>query len=573
MRKFTSIYFFLLSIWSLFGQHNEHYEVRGVWLTTNYQLDWPSKTGTSERIVLQQKAELCRMLDKIEAANMNVVFFQARLRGEVLFESTLEPWTSFVSGKRGVSPGFDPLAFAIEECHKRGLQCHAWMICMPLGSSAHFKQRVFQGPLNKDLDWITHHRGEAFLEPSHPKVADYLAQLAAEITAQYDVDGIHLDYIRYPDVMTGYPDAALYKRSGSGLKLADWRRENINQVVYAVYDAVKELKPWVKVSSSPLGRFIDLPGMRHYGWNAFNSVYQDAQRWMKDEKHDLVVPMMYYKDHLFFPYLANWVQNSNNRPIVTGLGAYRLETTEANWDIDVMENQVKVGRRMGAGGQAVYRAENFSKNTKGLAELLVDHLYLTPAVYPPMIWVDADSLDAPDNLSFSSEAAGTRIQWDPVSGGYAYNLYGYFRNAMGEEVKEVIAASLRKTEYFSSKPHLKSRYHTFEVRSSNRFHHESASASITPVKGRGSKLTPDFYEISYDKEQNSVILPANKRYVELLVKGISGSVLQQTRLDDNNVILSEQVIVPLDVALNSGFFSIELLDRNGLKVNRFITVD
>lgn len=538
------------------------YEIRAVWLTTNWRLDWPSRIATDEKSRLQQQAELCRLLDKIRDANMNVVFFQARVRGEVLYESEYEPWSGFLTGRHGKSPGYDPLAFAVQECHKRGLQCHAWLVCMPLGSEKQVRGFGEKTVVKKHPGWVTRHQGEYFLEPSKPEVARYLGSIAAEITCKYDIDGIHLDYIRYPDHVKGYPDAAFYKRSGTSLSLEDWRRENISRIVYSVYDRVKELKPWVKVSSSPLGRYRDLPGMKYYGWNAYGSVFQDAQRWLKEGKHDLLVPMMYYKEELFYPYLKDWVMNSNGRPIVSGLGVYRLDETDANWDLREIENQIVLGRGYGASGQSVYRAGNFVGDKKGVGRLLREDLYNTPVLYPPMDWIDSEpvrQVALPE-----ADLKAERLSWRPVEQAAYYSVYGRRTDReTGCDTLELLEPVVYGTSWDFPKERFFGNISAVAVSASNCYHKEGEISSEVSVRPKKCVYSHGLCEMFSDKGINVLSLEAFNQYERISVTDLYGN----TRFLD---IHSGNPELP---DLTPGFYIIRFITKNNQTENRYILVE
>ena len=275
------------------------YEYRAVWLTTIENLDWPRKPLATPADTVAQKRELVMLLDSLQQLNVNTILLQTRVRGDVIYPSRIEPFSHILTGKEGKDPGYDPLAFAIEECHKRGMQLHAWIVTFPLGKDEHMKRLGSRALSRTNSALCTRYKGSWYMEPGNPATADYICKIATEITSRYDVDGIHLDYVRYPDRTKGYPDGMLYRRYGKGLSLADWRRANVTRVVRKVYDAVKSIKPWVRVSCAPLGKYGDLTSYSSYGWNAHDAVFQEAQEWMRDGIMDILFPMLYFKGNNF----------------------------------------------------------------------------------------------------------------------------------------------------------------------------------------------------------------------------------------------------------------------------------
>lgn len=146
------------------------HEVRAAWLTALYGLDWPCTRAVSPQSIRKQKEELVDILDKLKAANFNTVLFQTRTRGDVLYPSSIEPFNSILTGKSGGNPGYDPLAFAIEECHKRGMECHAWMVTIPLGNRKHVASLGNRSVTKRMKDICVPYKNEYFLNPGHPEL-------------------------------------------------------------------------------------------------------------------------------------------------------------------------------------------------------------------------------------------------------------------------------------------------------------------------------------------------------------------------------------------------------------------
>lgn len=403
-------------------------EMRAVWLTTNYALDWPKSKANSAAGRLKQQREMIRILDHLAAAHFNVVLFQTRLRGDVLYPSAIEPWSSVLTGSVS-SPGYDPLDFMIKECHKRGMECHAWMVSIPLGTTSHVRALGKRSIANSRPDMCKQLFGEYYLDPGHPETAPYILSLVKEVVSKYDIDGIHLDYIRYPDKADNFPDKNTYKKSGSELPLKEWRRENINRIVYDIYDWVKKTNPRVKISSATLGRYISLNEAPTPGWTSFETVYQDPKEWMKQGKHDFIVPMMYAKDNYFYPYIYNWQSVSNGRPVIPGLAVYQMERREKDWPLRDITNQIEFTRITSIGGQGYYRAGNLLQNEKGIWNYLIDQAYTSPALLPLMNWNDSIIPIAPSDLQITEDNNEWIFTWNRASeeeeSSFAtYTLYG-----------------------------------------------------------------------------------------------------------------------------------------------------
>ncbi len=442
-------------------------EVRAVWLTTNYGLDWPANRNNQE----VQKKELIAILDSLKKHNFNTVMFQVRARGEVFYKSVIEPMSSLIVSNTHGKPDFDPLAFAIEESHKRGIECHAWLVTYPLGGDRHVRSLGSKSVTKKNPTITKLFKGEWFLDPGNPRTDDYLVSIVEEIISNYDIDGIHFDYIRYPDNRGQFPDDGLYRLYGKGLSRADWRRNNITRFVTKVYDLVKKEKPWVQVSSSPLGRYRTLND-RGRGWTALETVFQDAGKWMESGKHDALYPMMYYKDELFYPYLDDWILNSNDRILVPGLGAYQM--MELGWSSKDILDQIDYSRRKQVNGQAYFRTQNILSNNKGILERL-KKVYEYPAKLPPLTWLSDSIPDKPMDLRAEKLSSGIfELKWEGVDNNrVTYNVYrSETDNLSKDKAENIIATGLQETILYLTAEDNDMAYYYF-VTTSDSFHNES----------------------------------------------------------------------------------------------------
>lgn len=442
-RFFTFLISTVLSVAAIHGSDpmTPRCELRGVWLTTNHCLDWPSSAAANAKNREAQKKELCTILDKLNEANFNTVFIQTRIRGDLLYPSKIETWSTFLTGKYGNDPGYDPLAFAIEECHKRGMECHAWFVTFPLGSDAQVKQMGNNTPVKKKAKLCKRYNGEWYLNPGEPGTADYLCNLVKEIVQKYDIDGIHFDYIRYPENAKNFPDAATFKKYGKGKTLAEWRRNNITRIENALYDEVKRINPNVLVSTSPLGKYRRIPEYPEIGWTGMESVYQDAGKWLREGKCDFIVPMMYYLHDHFFPFIDDWITQCERGFVAPGLGIYRLN--ETGWCLNDITDQIDYGRYHGTNGNVYFRCKNLLSDTT-LYDTLKEEYYRYPAIspytcisteIPAPVNPTAQKID--DTIIFSWEETQTLLS----------PIYLLYRNRAGQPESEaqLIARSVGDT--------------------------------------------------------------------------------------------------------------------------------
>ena len=403
----------LLSVWSAWLSAQPKREVRAAWITTAYGLDWPHTRAISATSRERQKAELIKMLDKLKAANFNTILFQARTRGDVLYRSGIEPMNAILTGKVDGDPGYDPLAFAVEECHKRGMECHAWMVTLPLGNRKHVAALGKKSVTKTHPKLCVSYRKHYYLNAGHPETKNYLMSLVREVVQRYDVDGVHFDFLRYPDKARRFPDSYDYRKGGNGRSLAQWRRDNLTEILRHIYKGVKKIKPWVKVSTSPVGKYRDTSRYSSRGWNAFNAVYQDVQGWLGEGIQDQIYPMMYFRGNHFYPFALDWKEQNNGRQVIPGLGIYFLHPSEGNWSLDEIERQMNFIRAEGLDGEAHYRAAFLmEQDTQGLYDLLVDQYYTYPALQPAMPWLDAEAPTTPTGLHIERRQDGSvHLSW------------------------------------------------------------------------------------------------------------------------------------------------------------------
>lgn len=402
------------------------HEVRAVWLTTFRGLDWPTTQVKSDADIAIQKKELTDILDQLQAAHVNTVIFQTRVRGNLIYPSEHEVWCESLTGKAGTSPGYDPLAFAIEECHKRGMELHAWMVAVPLGSDEVHKEMGAQSITKRYPHLCKRFRKHWYLNPGHPDSQKYLASLVNELITRYDVDGVHLDYIRYPDRPKRFPDASEYRKYGKGKSLYQWRRDNITRLVRAVCHEVKRVKPWVKVSSAPLGKYRNT-ARYNAGWNGYNDVYQETQAWMQEGIQDMIFPMLYYRDNYFYPFVLDWKEHSHGRMVIPGLGIYFLHPSEGDWTLDEVERQLNFIRWSGCEGESYFRSRFLTENTQGLYDHVQERFYHTQALVPPITWIDDVPPACPAHAEYGQTGNTMQLVWTPATdnmeGGIRYNVY------------------------------------------------------------------------------------------------------------------------------------------------------
>lgn len=411
MRYLYSLVLFILSVACVQAQSfmpkpfcsqlQPKHEVRAVWLTTIGGIDWPHSYAQSARSIAKQQEELTHTLDQLQTVGINTVLLQTRIRGTMIYPSRYEPWDGCLSGFPGTSPGYDALKFAIDECHKRGMELHAWIVTMPVGRWDGLGCKQLRKRMPGNIIKIKH---EGYMNPESQLTASYLADICAEVTANYDVDGIHLDYIRYPEEL---PKLKTLPREKG--------RENITRIVRSIARRVKSLKPWVKMSCSPIGKYDDTSRYWSHGWNAYQKVCQDAEAWLSEGLMDELFPMMYFRDNNFFPFALDWKERSHGRIIVPGLGIYFMSPKERDWPLFDISRELHFLRSEGL-GHAYFRSKFFTDDTKGIYQYAKNEFCLYPSLVPPMSWLGRQQPPRPYNLSMepNGNSGTSTLSWQHV---------------------------------------------------------------------------------------------------------------------------------------------------------------
>lgn len=460
-------------------------EVRAVWLTTLNGLDWPKKSATTTTGAENQKRDLCRILDQLQAAGINTVIFQSRIRSTTAYPSAIEPWDGVFTGTPGRAPLYDPLQFALDECHRRGMEFHAWVVAFPICKN-NVAKRLGKKALPSQRPELCQKCGEQWMmDPGVPGTDDYVAAICREIVTKYDIDGIHLDYIRYPEHSVSFNDNATYKKYGKGRNKKTWRRDNVTRCVKKIHQAVKSVRPWVKLSCSPVGKYADLPRQSSYGWNARDAVFQDAQGWLRDGLMDMLFPMMYFDGKHFYPFALDWQEKSYGKQIVPGLGIYFMHPREKDWDLNVIRRQMYFLRDAGLAGQAMFRSQFFTDNTKGLYDFAADDFYHRPALTPPMTWADSVPPTMPQ-VQLQREGHQLRFSWTPSTDNtpgapLRYLVYQLSGSSMKDA--RLLSGQLRETSF------------TYPVV----FPGKSAAYAVTAIDVYGNESAPCVVELSAAK--------------------------------------------------------------------------
>lgn len=395
-------------------------EFRGVWVATVGNRDWPSAPGLS---VAEQKAELVAIMTKADQLNLNAVIFQVRPACDALYASRLEPWSEYLSGQmgKGPEPNYDPLAFAIDQAHLRGLELHAWF--NPFRARYRgAKSSVAKSHISRTHPELIRKCGQfLWLDPGERAVQAHTQAVILDVVKRYDIDGVHLDDYFYPypekdssGKLPPFPDDATWRRyraAGGKLNRADWRRKNVDDFVQTIYRGIKAEKRWVKFGLSPFGIWRPGSPKQVIGLDAFDTLYADSRKWMINGWADYFAPQLYWSiqsEGQSYPVLLKWwaEQNSKGRHLWPGNNAAKVG---ADWKVDEIVNQIRLTRKqLGATGNTLWNASSL-RNTNGLADALTRSLYGQPALVPASPWLDGQPPGKP-SFGVQQNAAGKELK-------------------------------------------------------------------------------------------------------------------------------------------------------------------
>lgn len=399
-------------------------EFRAVWIASVTNIDWPSSKNLTPA---QQRTEFINILDKHALNNINCVVVQIRPSCDAFYQSSIEPWSEWLTGTQGTAPNpfYDPLTFMIEEAHKRGMELHAWFnpYRAVISSSASIHSTHVS---KKHPDWVRSYGQYKWLDPGLPQVRAYSLSVITDVVKRYDVDGVHFDDYFYPYPISGvdFPDDSTFLNYPRGFtNKNDWRRDNINIFIQSVYDTIRYMRKNVKFGISPFGiwrnQSTDPLGSATSGFQAYDQQFADSRKWVQMGWLDYISPQVYWnidyapaKYEVLVPW---WANNSFQRHLYIGMAAYKINssTQDTAWfNPTEMPKQIRLNRSTPkVRGEIFFSSKSITNNPLGFQDSLRLRLFKYPALIPEMSWLDSIAPNEPASVTTTKDSTKITISW------------------------------------------------------------------------------------------------------------------------------------------------------------------
>lgn len=418
MKKILTTFLLLAALATSAMAQNPKREFRGAWLHVIGQSQWMNKTPA------QQRAYIDEQFDKLQSAGCNAVIFQVRPTADALYKSDYEPWSAWLTGKRGKAPDplYDPMEYAIEAAHKRGMEFHAWLNPYRVTSTA---KEVLPAShdANREPHRFVRYNGQVLFDPAYQENRDFICMVIEDITKRYDVDAIHIDDYFYPYPAPGKPfgDSASYAKFGGGMPLGDWRRHNVDLLIEQISKTIKRAKPWVRFGVSPFGiwrnKRSDPRGSESSGLQNYDDLYADVLLWDKNGWVDYLAPQLYWSlDTKAAPsrkLVKWWADNIKNSDLYIGQDTKRTmdSADPGNHDSNELDTKVKLSRKYPSiGGNVWWHGYWVTGNYKGVADSLALKYQSTIAL-PPAYGDKSSKPVVVTGLKIVRDGGKTFLEW------------------------------------------------------------------------------------------------------------------------------------------------------------------
>lgn len=532
----------------------EKRDLRATWISTVYNLDWPS--AATSRIsddslrIEKSKEELIKVLDRAVEMNMNAVMFQVRTGADALYKSDLVPWSRYLTGTYGKDPGFDPLAFAIEEAHKRNIELHAWFnpyrVSMDMSDATKQSLNIPKSVYKEHPDWIKTANNRFVVDPGIPDARKWVEDCVMEVVNKYDIDGVHFDdYFYYEAYVNEMDDSQTYNKYNNGqfTNKDDWRRNNTYLLIKELSEKMEASKKWVKFGISPAGVWGNKSDGHPDGSNTtagipnYDCAFADTKKWVEDEIIDYICPQVYWSfGTKSAPYgeVASWWSNvvrGRNVHLYIGQALYKVNEssdiyfTEGN-GVPEMSRQIKFNiSKPEIKGSVLFRHANLNSSNKvDVVNNIQYDLWSTKALVPEMPWKGGLKPNIPSNGEVDNiNTNGIKINWTDYDTNTAY--FAIYRFNEGESIdtkssssaKNLITTVRKSTngsQSFTDKNIDTNAKVEYVVTALDRLHNESDGLKIT----RGPKTISKYFK-DIDEGLTWAVQDIDSLYEQGVIKG------------------------------------------------------
>jgi uncharacterized lipoprotein YddW (UPF0748 family) len=493
----------------------QKHEIRGVWISSVSNLDWPSSKNLSPDA---QRKSFIDLLDILQQRGINAIFMQIRPSCDALYPSQIEPWSEWLTGSQGRAPQpfYDPLQFMIDEAQNRGMEFHAWLnpfraVVSVSGSS------VAENHISKTHpQWIITYGNLKILNPGIPDARAHIIKVVMDIVRRYPVDGIHFDdyFYPYPQVGQTINDATTFQEFNRNIgSVSDWRRDNINIFIKDCRDSIKAFDKRIKYGVSPFGiwrnRSSDPSGSATNGLQSFNDIFADSKKWVESGWLDYVVPQIYwafgFSAAAYDALVPWWASLSNPHHLYIGHGVYRLDPSSTTiFSHAEIPNQIKYNRNIpNVQGSLFFRAGNLRSNFKGISDSLQLNMYKYAALRAKMPWLDNIAPEAPTMLTLAHGDGKVSLNWvrsGQASDGEYARQYAIYRFKSTDKIEITNPENLIHitpkdvNKYDDVFPVDQNQSYTYIVTALDRLHNESPSTNMATIQAKLTSLHAEWIE-------------------------------------------------------------------------------
>lgn len=456
---FLFILFFSFTV-QIPAQNSPKREMRAAWIVTVYNTDWPSGPHLGSA---KSKEQLVSLIESLHKLHLNAVILQVRPAGDAFYDSSYEPWSYWLTGEQGKAPSpyFDPLQTAIETCHEKGMELHAWF--NPFRADLLGADTIYRDPnhiTQMQPEWLLKYGTRLYFDPGLPQVRRYTADVILDVVNRYDIDAVHLDDYFYPYRIpkVPFPDSISYARYGMGKEWDAWRRQNVDLFMEMLHAEIKAVRPDLKIGVSPFGVWRNNDRDPHgsatqAGQTSYDDLFADVRKWILNGWVDYIAPQAYfsigYKPADYQELVNWWSRNAFGKHLYMGQSLYKVNNNhDLNWeDPTQIPRQIRINRTYPeVGGTMHYSARYFQLNPMGITDSFKQDLYPYKAFPPVMDWLDSDPPVSPIKPKVRSSKEGLRVTWDMIPEETAYlAIYRFPKKEVGPRsdpsvLKEVIGA-------------------------------------------------------------------------------------------------------------------------------------